>query len=161
MPTLDEILAPRRTGKFYLGEDEPIGTKLARILPDLGLTPEQVGEVVERLYAEREQQGPAFVLQRVTKTENDKLRGLAKIAKPERLDKPTGKWLPEEKDQEDYLALRLAHAIVEPEVPGTDLRSKADYLLENLTTSEIGELSSASFALDSFNLEKAQERVKN
>lgn len=157
---LDEILASRKTGKFYMGDDETPASRLARILPEFGLSPEDVGSVVAAYYADREQSGPAFTLQRVTKTENDKIKALAK-QKEKTFNRETKTFSEGGIDGEDYTYLRLAYAITAPEIPGEDLRAKADYLAANLTPLEAQELQAASFELDRFNLSRAQELVKN
>lgn len=161
---LDELLASRRTAKFYLGDEESPADRLARILPSFSLTPEQVGQIVEAYYTARvEQTGPAITLRSITKTENDQLRAMAK-KKPAKLinpAKPELGFTPEEIDQEDFVFLTLAKAIVEPEVEGADPRAKADHLASTLTIAQAFELFAAVDANSRFNLQRAQDLVKN
>lgn len=158
---LDELLAPRKVGTYRIGDEDTVASRLARVLPAFDLSPETVGAIVEAYYSDLEQStGLVIKLQRITKTENDKILALAK--KTERkFDQATKVWSGGDVDINDYLFLRLAAAIVEPEVPGDDLRVKATYLTDNLTMAEAQELMAASAALDSFNLSRAQELVKN
>lgn len=157
---LDELLAPRKTGKFYLGDDETPASRLARVLPAFGVEPEVIGAIVEAYYADRQESGPTFTLRKVTKTENDKLREIAK--KTERkFDQVTKQWSGGDVDQGDYILLRVAYAVTEPEIPGDDLRAKAAYLADNMDQNELMDLYLASIELGRFNLSRAQDLVKN
>lgn len=185
--TFDEILAPRKLGKFYLYDAESPATRLMTVLERLveekgfkvpaekagdplfescaGMIdlsdPEEIGKLVARFYAENEgERGPAITLRAITKTENDRLREQCKQT-PRVMEQKTGQWSGGEPDSEDYALMRLAAAIVEPEVPGVSLREKAVWLSENLTPMQIQDLLVASMALDRFDLRRIEEKVKN
>jgi hypothetical protein len=185
--TFDEILAPRKLGKFYLYDSESPATRLMKVLKRLvdekgfevptektgdpvleacaGMLdlrdPEAIGELVARFYTEDEgERGPAITLRAFTKTENDRLREQCKQT-PRVLDQKTAQWSGGEPDSEDYALMRLAAAIVEPEVPGASLREKAIWISENLTPLQIQDLIVASMALDRFDLRRIEEKVKN
>ncbi|MNL43968.1 hypothetical protein D3C87_1665090 [compost metagenome] len=57
--------------------------------------------------------------------------------------------------------MRLAAAIVEPAIPGDDLRAKATWIEGNLSPLQIRELTEACMDLDGFNLQRIEEKVKN
>lgn len=185
--TFDEILAPRKRGKFYLYDAESPATRLMKVLGRLveekgfkvpaekagdpmleaceGMLdlrdPEEIGELVARFYAEDEgERGPAITLRAITKTENDRLREQCKQS-PRVMDQKTAQWSGGEPDSEDYGLMRLAAAIVEPEVSGSSLREKANWLSENLTLMQIQDLLVASLELDRFDLRRIEEKVKN
>lgn len=161
MLTWDDLFASRNIGVYHLGDEKTVAERLIEVLPSFGLEPEQVGSIIEAFYADLSKTGPAIKLQRVTKTDNDAIRAVAK-KKEKTFDQLKKVWVVEnEPDEEDYMYCRLAFAIVEPETPGDDLRAKADFLAKRLTPIEAKELLRASLQHDSFDLRKAQEQVKN
>ena len=161
MMTWDDLLTSRNIGVYHLGDEKTTAERLLEVLPAFGLTPEQVGDIVAAFYADLSKTGPAIKLQRVTKTDNDAIKAVAK-KKEKTFNQLTKKWEGEnEPDDEDYMYCRLGFAIVEPAVPGDDLRAKADFLAKKLTPIEAKELLRASLQHDSFDLRRAQEQVKN
>lgn len=164
MPTIDELLADRRLGTFHLMDDESPAERLARILPEFGLAPEQVGEIVARYYQDRAAKaGPAITLKRVTKTDNDLIRATTKKTPRELVNPhdPKQGFKGGDLDPEDYFAVRSAFAMQDPEVPGADLRSKADHLVKTMTLDEIKAIGEASIAMSGLNLERIDQLVKN
>lgn len=182
--TLEEILGARRTGKYYIGNDEPDGVRMARAMlaaaDELGhqvepgkeeaegrfagfvnlRDPMVIGHIVRQFLTSFEVQNlQAITLERVTKTEDTKIREVAK--KSERRVLPGGQWAGGEVIEDDYRLLRVARAIVEPPVPGDSLRAKADWLADNMALEGIDELFAASKAMSQFNLARIEEKAKN
>lgn len=163
--TLADILAKRRTARYYLSDDEPLPMRLGRILPLFGQSvdltdPAIVAAIVRAFYATRDPNAVPFLLRRVTATEEEEIKAQCK-ASPREFDKARDTFVGGEVDQEDFTYMRLAFAILEPEVPGATLREKATWLRAELSKQEVNELTAASLELNKFKLQKAMEQVKN
>lgn len=184
----DAVLAGRKTGVYYLHDQEPLALKLTRVLgmvaaekggelaeakqdPELeGYVklddPMIIGQILALFMRTHEAtRGPGITIRRLTKTENDQIRA---HCKKERLKAPGGDWY-DKIDEDDYSLRRCAAAIVEPaipatgdpNVPGDDLRAKAEWLRNTLSQLQIQEIHEACRDLDGFNLQRIEELVKN
>ena len=158
---LAELLEKRSVGLYPMGEVKTARQRLLEIVRAYGLEHEQFGRAIAEYYENDEAEGIVFKLRRITKTEQDKLRAQAKKKADRVFNHQTRQMEDGAIDADDFIFLKLAYAIVEPEIPGDDVRAKADYLAENLTLAEAQELSLALDDLNSFNLRRAKEQVKN
>lgn len=162
--TFADLLEGREVGKFYLGDDTPVFARLARVLPEFGdkvdLTDVEVQKaIIAAFYTDMTEQGRAIQVRRVTKTAFESLKPICR--KLEGKVNEQTKRFEQPLDETDLSYLRLAYALVEPEVPGEDLRAKADWLAANLTAIETNELLTISIQMDQFNLSRIREKVKN
>lgn len=176
----DAVLAGRKTGIYYLHDQEPLALKLTRVLSAVAAElggelaeakkdpslegfvklddPNVIGKVLALFIQTHEaSRGPGITLRRITKTENDQIKA---ECQKERLKRPNGEWY-EKLNDDDFEVRRLAVAIVEPEVPGSTRDEKAAWVRENLSAGQIRELSEACVDLDGFNLRRIEEKVKN
>ncbi|MNX46284.1 hypothetical protein D3C86_768230 [compost metagenome] len=174
MATLSEILNGRKIGIFPVGKVKPAAERLASILPRLGLTAEQTAQAIADFQADDEAVDFHIHFRRITSTENERLRAIAK-KKPSTVDPKSGKWSPEEVDVEDLARLRLGYGLTEPAFPeGMELpsdlhseefvvavRKRADYIRANFSDTEIRQLAMALAEHCSFDLQAAKDRVKN
>lgn len=176
----DAVFAGRKTGIYYLHDQEPLAMKLTRVL--MTTAAEAGGELAEArkdpslegyvklddpmvvgkilalfLKTHEASRGPGITLRRITKTENDQIK--AECLK-ERLRAPNGEWY-EKIDEDDFGVRRLAAAIVDPPVPGATSTERAAWVRENLSAGQINEISGACVDLDGFNLQRIEEKVKN
>lgn len=175
MKTLSEIINGRKIGVFPVGKVKPAAARLADILPRFGLTGEQIAQAIADFKeAGDEEVDFEFHFRRITSTENDRLRAIAK-KKPSTMDPKTKLWSTEEVDVEDLACLRIGYAITAPGFPeGMGLpqdihsvefevavRKRGDYIKANLADTEIRQLAVALAEHCSFDLQAAKDRVKN
>ncbi len=174
MPKLHEIISGRKIGVFPVGKVKPAVARLADILPRFGLTAENIAQAIADFQSDDEEIDFEIHFRRITSTENDRLRAIAK-KKPSTMDPKTKQWSNEEVDLEDLALLRLGYALTNPEFPdGMELpedlhspeleagvRKRASYIKANFADTEIRQLAIALAEHCSFDLQAAKDRVKN
>lgn len=172
---LAEILAKRSVAVFPIGEVKPASKRLLEILPRYGVPLEKLPAIIDEFYDAEMVDGVAFKLRRITATEEDRLKPIVKKLADRTFDHATRTMKDGQEDERDVPYVKLAFAILEPAFPdGMELaegqtedafqvtiRKRADYLKEALSYEEATELLRAVKELNSFNLRRAQEQVKN